>query len=275
MQQTYRAQDLTCKRLHVRMPPMSLQPSTLSVQLLSSRAELGETAGRDVANAVRDAISERGSARVVFAAAPSQSETLESLVTAAGIDWSRVDAFHLDEYVGLAAGAPEHFALWLRRNLFDRLPFRSVNLIDPGADPDREARRYAALLAEGPIDVVVLGIGVNGHLAFNDPPVADFTDPLLVKVVELDGECRRQQVEDECFARITDVPTRAVTLTIPALLSGRRLFCVVPGAGKAAAVRATLEEPLSTAWPSTVLRQHPACTLYLEPASASQLESSR
>jgi glucosamine-6-phosphate deaminase len=254
---------------------MSIQPPVLAVQHLSSRAELGATAGRDIADAVRAAIAERGSARVAFAAAPSQSETLAQLIVAPGIDWSRVDAFHLDEYVGLPAGAPERFALWLRRHLFDRLPLRSVNLIDPGADPDREAARYAALLAEGPLDVVVLGIGVNGHIAFNDPPVADFTDPLLVKVVELDEECRRQQVEDECFARLEDVPTRAVTLTVPALVSGRRLFCVVPGAGKAAAVRATLEEPLSTAWPSTILRQHPACTLYLEPASASQLELSR
>jgi glucosamine-6-phosphate deaminase len=254
---------------------MSIQPSALSVQLLSSRAELGKTAGRDVADAIRTAIAEQGTARVVFAAAPSQSETIESLVSAPGIDWSRVDAFHMDEYVGLAAGAPERFALWLRRNLFDRLPFRSAHLIDPGADPGREADRYAALLAAGPIDAVVLGIGVNGHVAFNDPPVADFADPVLVKVVELDEDCRRQQVDDDCFARIEDVPTRAVTLTIPALLSGRQLFCVVPGASKAAAVRATLEEPLSTAWPSTVLRQHPACTLYLEPASASRLEASR
>jgi glucosamine-6-phosphate deaminase len=253
---------------------MRIQPSALAVHLLSSRTELGQTAGRDIADAIRTAIADQGGARVVFAAAPSQAETLGSLLTAPGIDWSRVDAFHMDEYVGLAPGAPERFALWLRRTLFDRLPFRSVSLIDPGADPGREADRYAELLAAGPIDAVVLGIGVNGHVAFNDPPVADFADPLLVKVVELDEQCRRQQVDDDCFARIEDVPTRAVTLTVPALLSGRRLFCVVPGAGKAAAVRATLEEPLSTAWPSTVLRQHPDCTLYLEPASASQLEAS-
>jgi glucosamine-6-phosphate deaminase len=254
---------------------MRIQPPALSVQLLPSRAELGRTAGRDVADAIRKAIADQGTARVVFAAAPSQSETLASLVAAPDLDWSRVDAFHMDEYVGLAPGAPERFALWLRRNLFDRLPFRSVHLIDPDADPDGEAARYAALLAEEPIDAVVLGIGVNGHIAFNDPPVADFTDALLVKVVELAEDCRRQQVDDDCFARIEDVPTRAVTLTVPALLSGRRLFCVVPGASKAAAVRATLAEPLSTAWPSTVLRQHPDCTLYLEPASASQLEASQ
>ena len=254
---------------------MRIQPSALSVQLLSSRAELGRTAGRDIADAIRKAIADQGTARVVFAAAPSQSETLESLQAAADIDWSRVDAFHMDEYVGLATGAPERFALWLRRNLFDRLPLRSVHLIDPGTDPDREAARYAGLLAEGPIDAVVLGIGVNGHVAFNDPPVADFADPMLVKVVELDEDCRRQQVDDDCFARIEDVPARAVTLTVPALLSGRRLFCVVPGASKAAAVRATLTEPLSTTWPSTALRQHPDCTLYLEPASASWLEASR
>ena len=254
---------------------MRIQPSALSVQLLSSRAELGRTAGRDIADAIRKAVADQGTARVVFAAAPSQSETLESLQAAPDVDWSRVDAFHMDEYVGLATGAPERFALWLRRNLFDRLPFRSVQLIDPGPDPDREAARYADLLAQGPIDVVVLGIGVNGHVAFNDPPVADFADPVLVKVVELDEDCRRQQVDDDCFTRIEDVPARAVTLTVPALLSGRRLFCVVPGASKAAAVRATLAEPLSTAWPSTVLREHPDCTLYLEPASASLLAASR
>ena len=254
---------------------MRIQSSAPSVQLLPSRAELGATAGRDIADAIRKAIADQGSARVVFAAAPSQAETLDSLRTAPDVDWSRVDAFHMDEYVGLPPGAPERFALWLRRNLFDRLPLRSVHLIDPGTDPDREAARYAGLLAEGPIDAVVLGIGVNGHVAFNDPPVADFADPMLVKVVELDEDCRRQQVDDDCFARIEDVPARAVTLTVPALLSGRRLFCVVPGASKAAAVRATLTEPLSTTWPSTALRQHPDCTLYLEPASASLLEASR
>lgn len=254
------------------MADMTSTPSTLPVRVLGSRDALGEAAGRDIAGAIRTAVAENGSARVIFAAAPSQSETLATLATAPGIDWSRVDAFHMDEYVGLSEDAPERFAKWLRRYLFDRLPFRSVNLLIPGAEPESEAARYAGLLAEAPVDVVVLGIGVNGHIAFNDPPVADFDDPLLAKVVELDEDCRQQQVDDDCFARIEDVPHKAITLTVPALLAGRRLFCVVPGALKAAAVRATLAEPVSTDWPSTVLRTHPNCTLYLEPESAALLE---
>jgi glucosamine-6-phosphate deaminase len=251
------------------MAPMPFS-TTLPVQVFPTRRELGDAAGRDVAAAIRAAIDENGHARVVFAAAPSQSETLEVLAAQPGIAWDRVDAFHMDEYVGLPEDAPERFALWLRRHLFDRLPFRSVNLIDPGQDPAMEAARYSALLTAAPIDVIVLGIGVNGHIAFNDPPVADFDDPEMVKPVDLDEDCRQQQVDDECFDRIEDVPASALTLTIPALMSGRRLFCVVPGALKAEAVRATLEEPESTQWPSTILRRHPHAELYLDAESASR-----
>lgn len=255
------------------MIDMDFPSPSFSVRVLASRSELGSTAAEDIATAIRTAIAENGGARIVFAAAPSQSETLAHLVNATDIDWSRVDAFHMDEYVGLVEGAPERFAGWLRRHLFDRLPFRSVHLIDPGSDAEAEADRYAALIAEAPIDVVVLGIGVNGHIAFNDPPVADFDDPVLAKVVELDESCRQQQVDDECFTRIDDVPASAITLTIPALMAGRRLFCVTPGSLKANAVRATLEEPMTTRWPSTVLRTHPSCRLYLDPASAELLEA--
>src|SRR5690606_22588928 len=134
------------------------------------------------------------------------------LVAADGIDWARVTAFHMDEYLGLPAGAPERFALWLREAIFDRLPFAAVHLIEPGDDPDATAAQYAELLAQAPVDLVCLGIGQNGHLAFNDPPVADLDDPLDVKVVTLDHACRQQQVDDECFATLEEVPHRAITL---------------------------------------------------------------
>ncbi len=205
---------------------------------------------------------------MVFAAAPSQQEMLDHLVAADGIDWSRVTAFHMDEYLELPDDAPERFAAWLRTALFDRLPFAAVHTIEPGDDPEATAARYAALLDEAPIDVVCCGIGQNGHLAFNDPPVADLDDPLDVKVVELDDACRRQQVDDECFARLEDVPRRAVTLTIPRLLRAGRLFCVVPGALKRDAVVHALTAPLSPAHPATALRTHPDVTLYLDADSA-------
>ncbi len=240
--------------------------------VLPTRAETGAAAAKDIAQAIRDAVAERGHARVVFAAAPSQQETLDTLVALPDVPWEKVDALHMDEYVGLSEGAPERFAQWLRQNLFTRVPFRSVDVLDPGSDPEAEAVRYAEVLNAEPIDIVVLGIGVNGHIAFNDPGVADFDDPKVVKVVELDEECRGQQVQDGCFPRLEDVPRTALTLTVPTLLSGRRLFCIVPGSFKAPAVRATFTEPASTQWPSTALRSHPDCRVYLDAAAAALLE---
>jgi glucosamine-6-phosphate deaminase len=244
---------------------------TADIAVFDDRQRMGAAAARDIATALRAVLAERGSARMMFAAAPSQSETLDALVREPGIDWSRVTAFHLDEYLGLAPDAPQRFGTWLRHALFDRLPFGAVHLIDPDLGPDAAAERYADLLAAAPLDVVVLGIGVNGHLAFNDPPVARFDDDRIVKVVQLDETCRRQQVEDGCFAALEDVPPTALTVTIPAILGARRLFCVVPGASKAEALRATALDPISTACPSTVLRTHPACAVYADAAAAALL----
>ena len=201
---------------------------------------------------------------MVFAAAPSQSEMLDALVAESDIDWARVSAFHMDEYIGLPDGAPERFGAWLTRAVFSRVPLGSVELIGRESDPRQEATRYAELLAAAPIDFVCLGIGVNGHLAFNDPPVADLSDPLAVKIVELDDICRQQQVDDACFATLRDVPRHAITLTIPRLLDADRLFCVVPGAAKRAAVDQALNGPLGEACPASALRTHPACKLYLD-----------
>lgn len=236
----------------------------LVVRRFSARRELGQAAATDIAAELRDRLARQAGVRMVFAAAPSQEETLAALVAAPGIDWRRVTAFHMDEYVGLPEGAPERFAQWLDRHLFARLPFAAVHPIRPEPDAAAAAVAYARTLAAAPIDIVCLGIGVNGHIAFNDPPVADFADPLDVRVVELDTVCRQQQVDDKCFARLADVPRQAVTLTVPRLLRAARLFCVVPGANKREAVRRALEGPLSTDCPASILRTHPACVLYLD-----------
>jgi glucosamine-6-phosphate deaminase len=243
------------------------------IQVHDDRSALGAAAAADIAAELRRLLASQGGVRMVFAAAPSQQETLTALIRAPDVDWSRVTAFHMDEYLGLPATAPERFGNWLQRTVFDLLPFGAVHLIGAGdqADADAAVRRYTDLLAAAPIDLVCLGIGVNGHIAFNDPPVADFTDPLTVKVVQLDDLCRQQQVDDDCFATLAQVPTRAVTLTVPALLAAPRLFCAVPAAAKAQAVRETVYGRLGTHCPSTILRTHPGCTMYLDQQSAALL----
>jgi glucosamine-6-phosphate deaminase len=243
-------------------------PKGLSVRTFASRAEMGAAAARDVADALRAQLLEGQTVRMVFAAAPSQAEMLAALVAEPGCDWSRVVAFHMDEYVGLPPDAPQRFGAWLGTRLFDRLPFGEVHLIRLGEDPEQTAAEYAARLAEAPLNIVCLGIGVNGHIAFNDPPVADFSDPLDVKIVTLDDVCRRQQVDDGGFPSFDEVPRQAVTLTIPRLLAADRLFCVVPGRAKRAAVRRTLRDPIGEACPGTALRTHPDCTLYLDADSS-------
>jgi glucosamine-6-phosphate deaminase len=239
----------------------------LFVKSFLSRQQMGAAAAVDIAAELRARLARQSGVRMIFAAAPSQSDVLDALVAAPGIEWNRVTAFHMDEYVGLRSAAPERFAQWLDRHLFSRLPFASVHAITPEPSPEAAAKAYAEALSAAPIDIVCLGIGVNGHIAFNDPPVADFNDPLDVKLVELDEVCRQQQVDDDCFPRLQDVPEKALTLTIPRLLRADRLFCVVPGAFKRDAIRKTLSGPIATDCPASILRTHPNCTLYLDAES--------
>jgi glucosamine-6-phosphate deaminase len=240
----------------------------MEVCLAETRAELGELAARDIGTALRRGLRQRTQLRIIMAAAPSQSEMLAALVREPGIDWTRITAFHMDEYIDLPSEAPQRFGKWLEREFFSHVPLARAHLIQPEADPDQTCRAYALLLNEGPIDVVLLGVGSNGHLAFNDPP-ADLNDPLAVRVVELDQMCREQQVLDGCFATIDDVPRRAITLTVPTLLAGCELFCCVPGLHKRDAVKAMLEDPISGDCPATALRTHPQCTVYLDRESSS------
>ena len=245
----------------------------MEVFIASSREELGAKAARDISAALRRVLVEKQDVHMILAAAPSQSDMLTALRQESGIDWPRITAFHMDEYIGLPEHAPQRFGTWLQRAFFDHVPLARVHLIQPGADPAAACSAYASLLAEAPIDVVLLGIGTNGHLAFNDPP-ANLDDPLPIKVVELDSMCREQQVLDGCFALLDDVPRKAITLTVPTLLKGGELFCCVPGHHKSAAVKAMMESPISGACPATALRMHPKCTLYLDQDSSSLLDKS-
>jgi len=236
----------------------------IGVRSFATRAAMGQAAARDIAAAIRARLTVADGVRMIFAAAPSQSDMIAALIAQPDVDWRRVTAFHMDEYIGLPSGAPQRFAVWLQECLFDRLPFRAVHPILPDPAPQAAAEHYAALLDAAPIDIVCLGIGVNGHIAFNDPPVADFADPKDVKIVELDAVCRQQQVDDKCFPDLAAVPRQALTLTVPRLLRADKLFCVVPGAQKRDAIRATLHGPISTACPASVLRRQADCTLYLD-----------
>jgi glucosamine-6-phosphate deaminase len=234
---------------------------------MPSRQVMGERAAADVADELPLRLSRQPSVRMVFAAAPSQSEMLTALRAAPDIAWDRVTAFHMDEYIGLDPKAPQRFGLWLKEALFDHIPFGAVHLLDPADNPEEAAQAYSASLAEAPIDIVYLGIGANGHLAFNDPP-ADLDDPEDVRIVTLDRICRQQQVDDGCFASFEDVPTQALTLTVPRSLRAASLFCVVPDISKRDALTRTLNGPIDGDCPASALRRHPHCTLYLEPASA-------
>ncbi|MSP14499.1 MAG: glucosamine-6-phosphate deaminase [Chloroflexi bacterium] len=243
----------------------------LPVEIYSDRAAMGAAAAHRVAGWMALALATQPHVVMVFAAAPSQNEFLQSLRQAPGLDWSRVVAFHMDEYISLGRDQPQSFAYFLRRHLFDHVQPGAVYYLDGTApDPATECQRYAALLARNPLDIMCAGIGENGHLAFNDPPVADFHDSQSVKVVEMDRPCREQQVHDGCFASLADVPSHALTLTIPALMSARRLCCVVPGATKTAAVHHTLHDPISTACPATILRTHPQAVLFLDRVAAGE-----
>lgn len=251
-----------------------LKKDNLSVRIFDSRDCMGESAAEDGAALLRHLLKVKGQVRAVFAAAPSQNEFLDALCKADGIDWSRVTAFHMDEYVSLAPDAPQRFGNFLKKAIFDRVPFHAVHYLDGNAaDIEAECRRYAALLHEAPIDVVFLGIGENGHIAFNDPAVADFEDTQTVKVVDLDRTCRMQQVHDGCFAHLDEVPKQALTLTVPTLAHAAHHLCIVPGETKAQAVARTLDGAVDAACPATILRTCADATLYLDRDSASLLNS--
>jgi len=246
--------------------------SCFRVRKFPNRDALGQAAAADVSAAVKALLREKPCVNMIFAAAPSQLEFLERFAADASVDFSRVNAFHMDEYIGLPEGAPQSFGSFLRENLFSLAPFASVHYINGNAsDIPGECRRYAALLREYPADIVCLGIGENGHIAFNDPHEAKFDDSELVKTVTLDEVCRTQQVHDGCFSSLDQVPRQAVTLTVPALAGAGAHFCMVPAASKAQAVRRTVYGELSESCPATILRICRSATLYCDSDSGALL----
>ncbi|MFT3934444.1 MAG: 6-phosphogluconolactonase [Chitinophagaceae bacterium] len=244
----------------------------LMVEIYPDRAAMGKAAATAVINKLTELLNKQPMVNMIFAAAPSQNEFLQALAESK-LDWKRVRAFHMDEYIGLDAAAPQGFGNFLKDRIFDKLPFAEIHYLDGNAaDVAAACKAYSLLLKENPVDIVCMGIGENGHIAFNDPPVADFKDKQLVKIVELDQECRQQQVNDACFAAINLVPTHAITLTIPALMAARYVYCMVPGPTKANAVFNTINQQIIERYPSTILRTHKAANLYLDVQSAAQLK---
>lgn len=238
----------------------------LRVMVHPNRPAMGAGAAAMVAARLRAMLEEQDRVSMAFAAAPSQSEFLQALLQEEGIDWSRVIAFHLDEYIGIPQEHPSAFRQWLDRYFFTRVPLGQIHYLDSSAtDPEAESHRYASLLQAHPLDIACIGIGENGHIAFNDPHVAEFDTPDLTKIVELDQMSRQQQVNDGCFATIDEVPRLAITLTIPALMAARFVSVVVPGPSKLAAVRATLTGPIETACPASILRTHGDSVLHVDP----------
>ncbi len=253
-------------------PIKTFRAGAMQVQVFSSKREASCAAASAAAGILRGAIAARGRARVVVSTGNSQLDFIEALVVAPDLDWSAVEAFHLDEYAGMPITHPASFRLWLKTRLADRVPLRAMHYLNGDApDVDAECRRYGALLAGAPIDAGFIGIGENGHIGFNDPPVADFADPLAVKIVRLDPACRRQQVGEGHFESISVVPECALSLTCPTITGMTNLICCVPELRKAAAVRNTIEGPISTSCPASILRTHPLAQLFLDADSASAL----
>lgn len=250
----------------------TFEKDLLKVNIYPDTEEMGASAAEDVASRITALLREKDEINMIFAAAPSQSAFLASLVADKSIEWGRINAFHMDEYIGIDRSRCQSFGNFLERSVFGLVPFRSVNYIDGCAeDIPGECARYSRLLEEHPVDIVCLGIGENGHIAFNDPAFADFNDPELVKVVALDNVCRGQQVHEKCFPTLDQVPEKAITLTIPALLRADWMFCVVPFTNKAPAVKRMLEGEISEECPATILRKKENSCLYLNNESSSLL----
>jgi len=246
---------------------------SLVVEVYATRLDMGAAASAAVSAKIRELLFKQPFITIAFAAAPSQNEFLEALSKESGIDWERVVAFQLDEYVGLPEEAPQRFAKYLEDHIFNLVHPGKVNYINGNAGSlQEECQRYSELIRKNTIDIACIGIGENGHIAFNDPPVADFSDPEVVKVVELDRECRMQQVHDGCFSSFAEVPTHAITMTVPTIMSARWLYCIVPGPTKSMAIKKMLEGEISTTCPASIIKTHNNAKLFLDIDAAKGLD---
>lgn len=246
----------------------------MNIKVFKDKATLAATAADQAASILRKAISEKGAARIIAATGASQFEFLDALTAMPGIGWSRVEMFHLDEYIGLPMSHPASFRSYLLKRLINKVGIIRYHLLDGESDPALVAREVGAKLASALIDVAFVGIGENGHLAFNDPP-ADFETEEPYLVVNLDEACRRQQMGEGWFATLADVPLSALSMSVRQILKAQEIICVVPDARKARAVAACFEGQVSPEVPASILRTHPRCTVYLDDDSAALLTSAR
>jgi len=250
-----------------------IQAGKLKVKEYKNRVDLGKASASEMSYVLKRLLMEKDEINIIFAAAPSQNEFLEALINSEDIDWNRVNGFQMDEYFGLDEESPQKFANFLKDRIFDKVSFKTVNYLNGNTNNvENEVIRYANLLKRYPVDIVCMGIGENGHIAFNDPHIARFDDDVLVKLVKLDDKSRNQQVNDGCFTRVNDVPTHALTLTIPALVSAEYIFCMVPDRSKAKAVASTINGIIDESCPATILKTHNRSVLYIDRDSATELK---
>ncbi|ODS81147.1 MAG: glucosamine-6-phosphate deaminase [Cytophagaceae bacterium SCN 52-12] len=241
----------------------------MSILVFDTPAELGKAAGSHAAGLLRQAIAEKGEANLIVATGTSQFETLKQLIAEEDIDWSKVTMFHLDEYIGLSISHPASFRKYLRERFLGKLPpLAGAYLINGETDTEEERKKLGELIRKHPVDVALVGIGENGHLAFNDPP-ADFDteDPYLV--VDLDGPCRLQQLNEGWFGSLEEVPAQAISMSIRQIMKSKHIICSVPDERKAEAVKNSLTQPVSNLFPASILQEHPSCHFYLDKKSAS------
>ncbi|AXE18570.1 glucosamine-6-phosphate deaminase [Runella rosea] len=243
----------------------------MNIHISKNPADLGEISGQKAAESIRNAIAEKGFANVILATGASQFGTLQTLIDNKDIDWSKVTMFHLDEYIGLPLSHPASFRKYLKERFLDQVPpLKASYLIDGEVNPEEECARLGALIQQFPIDVALVGIGENGHLAFNDPP-ADFDTENPYIVVNLDEPCRRQQMNEGWFPTLDDVPKQAISMSVKQIMKTAHLICSVPDLRKAQAVKDCLEHEVNNLYPASILQKHPNCSLYLDELSASLL----
>jgi len=253
-------------------PLLETKVGSLPVSIYQTNQVMGLAAAQEAAKVISDAIREKGSANIIIATGNSQLTFLAALREMDGIDWSKVTIFHMDEYVGLTPGHSASFPAFLQHHLLDHIPTPAAfhPVIAREGHLETDCADYANLLGKHPADFCAMGIGENGHIAFNDPPFAEFNDPVWVKVVRLDEVSRRQQVGEGHFGSLDEVPSHAITLTIPALLAAKRVLCIVPEARKASAVYDTLHGPITETCPASIMRQKPHVHLYLDTEAAAK-----
>ena len=243
------------------------------IRITNDSQETGMEAGKKAASLIRQEIASKGNATIILATGSSQFETLNQLTGEEGIYWNKVTMFHLDEYIGLPISHKASFRKYLQERFFKKVaPLKSVNLINGEADPRQECQRLQRLISQSPVDVALVGIGENGHLAFNDPP-ADFETERAYLVVKLDEQCRQQQVNEDWFSSISEVATHAISMSVKQIMLSKQIVCTVPGIRKAKAVKNTLERRVSNYYPASILQNHPDCYLFLDNASASLLKN--